>query len=265
MVARVRIPNKEVLVLRKTIGLGAAVASLALVAPAGAAQGDAGLRKSELRGVHSRVATKLKSAERSLARAQGYIDDGESGKAVTALASTNRNLRSALKAVKRRVVAGNVAGAASAYAFAAVADDVIGASVNGFDGQDGDVVTALAASLDAALDSRDELVAAIDALSDSDTAAYSRALSRIASDAKNEADDIAEALSDDTLTDAAKTALNAAATQATATASAASALVPAGTSGDWSSSSRDGSGDGTPRGDCRGRGDDTAEAPSSMQ
>ena len=160
--------------LRKTIGLGAAVASLALVAPAGAAQGDAGLRKSELRGVPSRVATKLKSVERSLDRAQGYIDDGESAKAVTALASTNRNLRSALKAVKRRVVAGNDTGAASAYAFAAVADDVVNTSVNGFDGQDGDVVTALASSLDVALDSRDEVVAAIDALSDSDTAGYSR-------------------------------------------------------------------------------------------
>ena len=245
--------------LRKTIGLGSILASLALVAPAGAAQsGGQGLSKSELRGVSSRVATKLKAAERSLGRAQDYIDDGESAKAVTTLAATNRNLRSALKAVKRRVVAGNDQGAASAYAFAAVADDVVDVTAAGFDGQDGDVVTALASSLDVAADSRDELVAAIDALSDADTSGYARVLARIKADAEDEAADIAEALSDDTLTDAAKAALTAAATQVAVSGTAAGALAPTATSTTDSAVSDRATGD---RGDCSGRDGDGASTP----
>ena len=180
---------------------------------------------------------KLRAAERSLARAQDYTDDGESAKAVTALAATNRNLRSALKAVKRRTVAGDDTGSESAYAFAAVADDVIA-------------------------------VAAIAALSDANRAGYARTLRRIAADAKSEASDIADAKSDDTLTDAAKAALDAAATQFAATATKAGELVVADSSSSGSSDSStagSGSGSADDRGDCPGHGADDAAPALSAQ
>ena len=179
-------------------------------------------------GVPSRVATKLKGVERSLA--QDYVDDGESAKAVTARSPRRptATCAPALKAVKRRVVAGNETGDSSATPSRRCPTTSSTSRRRASTGRTA-TSSALASSLDVAADSRDELVAAI-ALSDADTAAYAGVLAQIAADAQAEAEDIAEALSDDTLTDAAKAALNAAATQVAATRTAALALAPAGTS-----------------------------------
>ena len=85
-----------------------------------------------------------------------------------------------------------------------------------YDGQTGDAVTAITTTLKAALDGRDAIVAAINAMTDK--SGYARVLAAINDDATDEADDIADALADDELTDEAKAALNAAATQVAATA-----------------------------------------------
>ena len=56
--------------------------------------------------------------------------------------------------------------------------DVVAGTADSFDGQDGDVVTALGATLKQALDARDEAVAAVAALGDSDQADYADVLDR---------------------------------------------------------------------------------------
>jgi trimeric autotransporter adhesin len=172
-------------------------------------------------GVPSRIANKLRSAERAMDRAQDHADDAEPDAAVAALAAVQRHLTSAQKSVARRVAAGNAGGPAAAAALARTQGNVVDGAIGLFDGAPDPIVTADAATLKAALDGRDALLAAIAALPDH--SGYAWALKTILQDATSEAQDIAEALTDDTLTDAAKAALTAAATQVAATATAAQA------------------------------------------
>ena len=147
--------------------------------------------------------------------------------AVAALGAVTRHLTSATKSVGRRVSSGNAGGPAAAAALARTQGNIVDGTVGLFDGASDPIVAADAATLKAALDGRDALVAGILALADHSQ--YGWALGIIARDAASEAQDIAETLTDDTLTDAAKAALTAAQAQATATATAAQA--GAGTSG----------------------------------
>ena len=178
-------------------------------------------------GVPSRIANKLRSAERAMDRAQDHADDAEPAAAVAALGAVTRHLTSATKSVGRRVSSGNPGGPAAAAALARTQGNIVDGTVGLFDGASDPIVAADAATLKAALDGRDALVAGILALADHSR--YGWALGIIARDAASEAQDIAETLTDDTLTDAAKAALTAAQAQATATATAAQA--GAGTSG----------------------------------
>jgi hypothetical protein len=172
-------------------------------------------------GVPSRIANKLRSAERAMDRAQDHADDAEPDAAVAALGAVTRHLTSATKSVGRRVSSGNAGGPAAAAALARTQGHVVDGTVGLFDGAPDPIVAADAATLKAALDGRDALVAGILALADHSR--YGFALGTIARDAASEAQDIAETLTDDTLTDAAKAALTAAQAQATATATAAQA------------------------------------------
>ena len=160
-------------------------------------------------------------------RAQDHADDAEPDAAVAALGAVTRHLTSATKSVGRRVSSGNAGGPAAAAALARTQGHIVDGTVGLFDGASDPIVAADAATLKAALDGRDALVAGILALADHSQ--YGWALGIIARDAASEAQDIAETLTDDTLTDAAKAALTAAQAQATATATAAQA--GAGTSG----------------------------------
>ncbi len=178
-------------------------------------------------GVPSRIANKLRSAERAMDRAQDHADDAEPDAAVAALGAVTRHLTSATKSVGRRVSSGDAGGPAAAAALARTQGHVVDGTVGLFDGAPDPIVAADAATLKAALDGRDALVAGILALTDHSQ--YGFALGTIARDAASEAQDIAETLTDDTLTEAAKAALTAAQAQATATATAAQA--GAGTSG----------------------------------
>jgi hypothetical protein len=202
--------------------LGALLAAGLLAAPAHAS-------------TSSRIDVKLRAAERALDRASS--SDDAAGIA-SALSSARRNLASATKTALRKPspqVFGRVA---------AVDGDAVTTTVALFDGQSGDTVTALSTTLKAALDGRDSIVAAINALADKSD--YARVLDRIHADATDEATDIADTLLDDELTDEAKTALNAAATQVGATAAAAPATSDDSDDADYPVAGRD----------CPDRGDD---------
>lgn len=172
--------------------LGAVLAVGLLTAPANAA---------------TRVDAKLKSADRALDRATDRIADGETGAAQ--LASVRRNLASAQKTALRK------ADAASLSAVARAQGSVVGATVGAFDGATGENVTALATTLQAALDGRDAIVAAATGKTE-----LARVLALVNRDAAGDAEDIADTLADDELTDEARAALTAAATQVAATVTA---------------------------------------------
>ncbi|MBJ7328643.1 MAG: hypothetical protein JHC95_02030 [Solirubrobacteraceae bacterium] len=204
-------------------GAAAVAATLALGLPA-AATAQAGPAGD--RNVPSRIATKLKAADRALDRAQERADDGESAGAATSLASVRKNLASALKSAQRRITNdGGRTGVASASALARTDDQVADGTSALLDGADATVTDAAVTTLDAALDNRDAVIAAIAALDADAKAEYSRVLARIADDADDETEDINEALSDDTLTDSGRAALQAALTQIAATKTAAAAQV----------------------------------------
>ena len=215
-------------------GTAALASAMLLVLPAtalahgGNDDGPMGDRGDRGAGAASRgIANKLRSAERAMDRAQDHADDAEPDAAVAALGAVTRHLTSATKSVGRRVSSGDAGGPAAAAALARTQGHVVDGTVGLFDGAPDPIVAADAATLKAALDGRDALVAGILALTDHSR--YGFALGTIARDAASEAQDIAETLTDDTLTDAAKAALTAAQAQATATATAAQA--GAGTSG----------------------------------
>lgn len=200
--------------------------------------------------VPSRVSSRVQRAEKALSRAQERIDDGESAKAVAQLAAVRRALASASKSALKRVKAGDTAGPAGVATVLAAEHAIATATADSFDGQDGDVVTGLAATLKQALDARDAAVEAVAGLGGSDQADYADELDRASSQLADELDGLAEALDDDTLTDAAKSALTDAKTQTTATKKTVDARVAA--LGDSSSSQED-EGDG-PGGDGPGPG-----------
>ena len=146
----------------------------------------------------SRIANKLRSAERAMDRAQDHADDAEPAAAVAALGAVTRHLTSATKSVGRRVSSGDPGGPAAAAALARTQGNIVDGTVGLFDGASDPIVAADAATLKAALDGRDALVAGILALADHSQ--YGWALGIIARDAASEAQDIAETLTDDTLT-----------------------------------------------------------------
>ena len=206
--------------------------SLITAAPAlahhggGGPQGPPGAGRAQS-VVPSRIASRVQRAEKALSRAQERIDDGDSAKAVAQLTAVRRALASASKSALKHVKAGDTAGPASVATVLATEHDVVTGAADSFDGQDGDVVTALAATLKQSLDARDEAVAAIAAIGVSDQAEYGDVLDQASSQLADELDGIAEALSDDTLTDAAKSALTDAKAQVTATKKDVDARVAA--------------------------------------
>jgi len=203
--------------LRRAVCAGALLISLVLAAPAAAhfGGGPGGPDRHIVgRGfggdVPSRVSDRIRRAESALRRAQDKADDGDTSGATASLAAVRRNLAAALKAAKRRVGKDN--GPESLLAVTAAQHRVVDATTSLFDGLDGSLVDAVAETLDAALDGRDDAIAAIAGLS-SDQEEYYRVIDRVDGDLGDEADAIEEAQSDDTLTSAAKTALKAAADQ----------------------------------------------------
>jgi len=220
--------------------------SLITAAPAlahhggGGPQGPPGAGRAQS-VVPSRIASRVQRAEQALSRAQERIDDGDGAKAVAQLAAARRALASASKSALKHVKSGDTAGPASVDTVVAAEHLAVTGAADSFDGQDGDVVTALTATLKQSLDARDDAVAAIAALGVSDQAEYGDVLDQASSQLADELDGIAEALSDDTLTDPAKAALTDAKAQVTATKKDVEARIAViGTS----SSSEDDTGDG---------------------
>src|SRR4051812_4141911 len=235
--------------LKRTIGLmalslGLVAAGPAAAQPAGHHHGhgaDAGRGGGD---VPSRVAKRVKRAERALDRASGYADDGNDTAAASSLGAVRKNLAAATKAAGKRVAAAADNGPDAAGAVARTDDDVI-TDVSGlFDGADalvGDINT----TLNGAIDGRDSLVGAIGALSADDQQDYVDVLERIDSDVSDEIDGIDEALSDDTLTNEAKDDLTAARAKLVATQTTVQGLLSGLDTSD--SAAADG-----PRGDCDG-------------
>ena len=94
-------------------------------------------------------------------RAQDHADDAEPAAAVAALGAVTRHLTSATKSVGRRVSSGNAGGPAAAAALARTQGNIVDGTVGLFDGASDPIVAADAATLKAALDGRDALVAGI--------------------------------------------------------------------------------------------------------
>src|SRR3954447_772004 len=190
--------------LKRTIGLTALSLRLVAAGPAaaqpGAHQGHGAQAGRGGGDVPSRVAKRVKRAERALDRASGYADDGNDTSAASALNAVDKNLAAALKAANKRVAAAADNGPDAAGAVAGAQHDVITEVSGLFDGADA-LVGDLNDSLNGAIDGRDSLVAAIAALSADDQQDYVRVLEAIDSDVSDEIDGIDEALSDDTLTD----------------------------------------------------------------
>lgn len=212
--------------LRRAPALALAVA-LCAAAPA-AAQNHAGPPGGgAVRGSVApvRVTQQARLAVRAVDRAGERIDDGETAKAVSQLASARRHLASAQKSALKRLSTDAAPASVSVVldAEASVATQAAGL----FDGQDGATVDAIAQTLDAALDARDATIAAVTALDDTAEADYADAYGQAADAIADEISAYDDALSDDTLTDAAKAALTSAKTKATATKAALDARVTA--------------------------------------
>src|SRR4051812_20819864 len=96
--------------LKRTIGLMALSLGLVAAGPAGAQPGGHpghghGAHAGRGGGVPSRVAKRVKRAERALDRASGYADDGNDTGAASSLGGVRKNLAAALKAANKRVAA----------------------------------------------------------------------------------------------------------------------------------------------------------------
>jgi hypothetical protein len=243
-------------ILMKRFAMAACVASLAAALPAtaGAHQGPGGggARAGAVK-LSTRVTDRTARAAKDVDRAGDAIDDGNATTAVSDLTAARTNLASAQKSALKHVVAGDSTGAAYAWAILAADDRVASGSADLFDGQDGAVVDAAAATLKAADDSRDAVIAAINALTDK--SGYADVASRAGDDVTDELGDVADALSDDTLTAAATSALTDAQTQVKATQTALTALAgDDSSSGDasylGSASSGDPSTSGSGSGNC---------------
>jgi hypothetical protein len=184
------------------VALCALVAVPATASAAGPRGGD-----REFRGgggdVSSTVAKRIRRAERALDRAEERVDDGETAKAIAQLKASRRYLASASKAAERR-------DDDSLGAVARAQHHAIVTVAGLFDGvTDGDLVSALDATLDVAVAGR----------STAD-----------AGDVADEREAIADALADDELTDGARASLTDAdaALQATPTTVSEDDAGPAG-------------------------------------
>src|SRR3954471_8465661 len=172
--------------LKRTIGLMALSLGLVAAGPAGA-QGPGGHHGHGAQAgrgggdVPSRVAKRVKRAERALDRASGYADDGNDTAAASSLGGVRKNLAAALKAAGKRVAAAADDGPDAAGAVAGAQHDVITEVSGLFDGADA-LAGDLNDSLTAAIDGRDSLVASIAALPSDDQQDYVDALSEIDSD-----------------------------------------------------------------------------------
>ena len=247
--------------LKRTIALMALSVGLVAAGPAAAQPGGHHHGQGASAGggdVPSRVAKRVKRAERALDRASANADDGNDAAAASALNAVDKNLGAALKAAKRRVTASADNGPDAAGAVAGAQHDVITEVSGLFDGADA-LVGDLNDSLNAAIDGRDDLIATIAALSADDQQDYVDVLQQIDSDVSDEIDGIDEALSDDTLTADAQSDLTAARDKLTATQTAVEGLL----SGLDTSSASDVSNDGSGHGDCGGRRGDRSGADDS--
>jgi hypothetical protein len=243
--------------LKSTLGLMALSVGLVAAAPAGAQPGHHHGDQAGRGGggdVPTRVAKRIKWAERALDRASGYADDGNDAAATTALKAVSKNLAAATKSVNKKMAAGADNGPDAAGAVAHADDDVISEVSGLFDGADA-LVDPLNTTLNDAIDGRDSLVAAIAALSADDQHDYFDVLERIDRDVSDEIDGIDEALSDDTLTDDAEADLTAAKGKLSATQTAVEGLLAnLDTSNSEAADEQDGPGDGPCDGHHRGDG-----------
>lgn len=203
-----------------TLALGLCAAG---VPSAASAAGRAGERAQD--GVSSRVQTKLRSVSRGLDRAEGFVEDGDATKAASSLASVRRSLASAQRTTLRKVAADADGAEANAVAVERAEHAVVATTASLYDGQSGDVVTALSTTLDAALDGRDALISGVDALTDEQAEDYDRYQAKVLRDVAAETEDVADATADDELTADATAALAEATTRLAAQATAAGALV----------------------------------------
>ena len=240
--------------LRITMLLAVLALGLAAAGPVSARGGDgdrpyagSGFDRSD---VPARVASRVKRANRALDRAEDYADDSNASSAASALGAVRRNLAAALKTANRKIGAGSEKGPGAAFAVASAQDKVIDGTVALFDGADDALVSEIAQTLDAAITGRDDLVAAIGALSADDQQDYYEVLSRIDEDVTDEIESIDDALADDTLSADAQAALQSAREKLVASQSAVQALLATQEDGSTTSLSDDEDGD---RGDCGGR------------
>jgi hypothetical protein len=230
--------------------LGASlVAALPAVASAGPGHhgrgGDQAGARFDRSDVPSRVASRLKRAERALDRASDAVDDGNATAAASSLKGVRGNLAAALKAAKKRAATDN--GPDSFYAVASTQHRVIDEVASLYDGADDATVAALTETLNAAIDGRDDLIAAIPAGSQSD---YAFVYDEIDDDVADEIEAIDEALSDDTLSSTATADLTAARAKLVATQSVVQPLAASSsqTAADDDSSSDEARDEDCPRG-----------------
>jgi len=213
--------------IRRTLTAALLGASLVAAAPAVADAGPghhgrggdqgASFDRSE---VPSRIASRIKRADRALDRASDAVDDGNASGAASALKAVRSNLAAAEKAAKRRAATDN--GPDAFYVVVREENKVIEEVASLYDGADDATVAALTETLNAAIDGRDGLIAAIPAASQSD---YSFVYERVGDDVADEIEAIDEALADDTLSDQAKADLNAARAKLVATQSVVQPLA----------------------------------------
>jgi hypothetical protein len=228
----------------------AAVPAAARAGPGLHGGGDRAGASFDRSAVPSRIASRIKRADRALDRASAAVDDGNATGAASALKAVRTNLAAAEKSAKRR--AGTDNGSDAFYVVVTEENKVIEEIASLYDGADDATVAALTETLNAAIDGRDGLIAAIPADSQSD---YSFVYDRVNGDTADELDAIDEALADDTLSDNAKADLNAARAKIAATQSVVQPLAASSSqtvANDDSSSSSDG--EDCPRGSRGSRG-----------
>lgn len=227
--------------IRRTFTAALLGASLVAAAPSaanagpghqgrGGDQAGASFDRSE---VPSRISSRIKRAERALDRAADAVDDGNATGAASALKGVRSNLAAAVKAAKRRAATDD--GPDSFYVVARSENKVIEEVVSLYDGADDATVAALAETLNAAIDGRDGLIAAVPADSQSD---YGFFYERVNDDVSDEIEAIDEALADDTLSADAQSALTAARAKLVATQSV---VQPLATSSSQAVADEDGS------------------------
>jgi hypothetical protein len=197
--------------------------------------------------VSTTIKPRVKRADRSLDRAADYVDDGKGSSAAASLKSVNSNLTAAAKAAKRALSGDN--GPANSGAVLAADDNAISELIGLFDGADDDTTAAVATGLDGVITQRDDLVAAIAALTADQQQDYYGVLDELSDSLADELGAIDDALTDGTNTSAGTDALNAAKAKITATQTTVKGLTDALDAADPQNVSDSDSGG---RGDCPG-------------